>query len=383
MASDAANAAKPPSQQQSQNLERGSDCLIRDAQRIVTLSATEKFDGEDGVIDALLPFHIYGRQSQLDNDYSFAMNLSASESSTPRVPGSQQRALRRVMASRTEVFEAQMLRKAGIVRKKLGRLRRRIDGLEKRNNQAAYCELMLHVSDASSREFAARQKKEREEKRKQQEKIAEEERLKAEREERLRAERERWRAEEAAAKAAAAAGVPQNLPHKLHQPQHVAVAVPGGPAGVAVPIVQEKMKTTGSLKLKLSMKKDAPGAAPQSLRAGSGANFLTSPAGQASLSLASHNPQMSGDASRMSPGVTDGATLVDSRAMSLEIETGSKRDEYDDVVSSGQVAKDVPPIASAPAVATRPAAQAPPAGPASKPQISGKFKLMKLMKKKK
>ena len=368
-AANAANAAKPQSQ-----LERGSDCLIRDAQRIVTLSATERFDGEDGAISMLLPFHIYGRRSQLDNDYSFALNVSASEASAPSAPGSQQRALRRIMSSRTDVFEAQMLRKAGVVRKKLGHLRRRIDGLEKRNNDAVHCELILHVSDASSREFAARQAHEREEKRKRQEKMAEEERLKAEREERLRVERERWQAEEAAEaakaakaanaeKAAGAAGVPP-----LHQ--------------VSVPVAQEKIKTTGSLKLKLSMKKDLPGAGPQSLRAGSGANFLTSPAGQTSLSLASHNPQMSGDASRMSPGVTDGATLVDSRAMSLEIETGSKREEYDDVVSSGQVAKEVPTTTAAPVVAQA-AQPAPEALPASKPQVSGKFKLMKLMKKKK
>ena len=377
-------------QQGQQQLERGSDCLIRDAQRIVTLSATEKFDGEDGVIDTLLPFHIYGRQTQLDNDYSFAMNLLASEGSAPRMPGAQQRAMRRIMATRTDVFEAQLVRKAGAVRKKLGNLQRRIEGLEKRNNHAAYCELVLHASDASSRAFAARQAKEREEQRQHEARIAEEERLKAEREERLRLERERWQAEEtAAAMRAAVSGVPQQ-PHPSypsHIPQPVGAAAPGGPAGGSASVVQEKMKTSGSLKLKLSMKKDVMGTAPQSLRAGSGANFLTSPAGQTSLSLASHNPQMSGDASRMSPGLTDGATLMDSRAMSLEIETGPNRDEFDDVVSSGQVAmdRDGPPMAAAAvptsqAQATHVAAQA---APASKPQVSGKFKLMKLMKKKK
>ena len=78
---------------------------------------------------------------------------------------------------------------------------------------------------------------------------------------------------------------------------------------------------------------------------------------------------------------------MDSRAMSLEIETGPNRDEFDDVVSSGQVAmdRDGPPMAAAAvptsqAQATHVAAQA---APASKPQVSGKFKLMKLMKKKK
>ena len=370
----------------------GSDCLVRDAQRVVTLSATEKFDGVDGVINTLLPFHIYSRQSQLDNDYAFAMNLVATEtasapstSAAPPAPSTKETAMRRMLASRTDVFEAHTLRKANVVRKRLRQLQQRIDRLERKNDIEVYCELMLHVCDASSREFAVKEANEREEKRKREEKLAEETRLKAEREARLREERARWQAEEAANAAKEAALVATTA-----ATANPATANPAPANTDASKLSSVPLKPSGSLKLKLSMKKDATAPlSAQQLRAGSGANFMTSPAGQTSLT--SHNPQMSGDASRMSPGLTDGATLLpDSRAMSVEIDTEAKRDEDDDVVSKQRdVGTAVAPSVVAPSVVAPsvvPAAAASvqqPVAVVPKAPVSGKFKLMKLMNKKK
>ena len=367
--------------------KHGADCLVRDAQRVSSLSATETFDGVDGgylnspgslarslarshthslachqgVISTLLPFHVYARPSQLDEDYRFATSLASASGE------SQQKAMRRVLAGRTEVFEAQTLRKADVVRKKLGRLQRRIEGLEGRGRgqEAGCCEFMLGVCDGSARDFAAREEKRR---REEAARLEEAKRLK---------EAARARDELASKAANAANAGVMNAPNVPNVPNATT-------DGVIKPPTSIPLKQTASLKLKLSMKKEKPPVPPQQLRAGSGANFLTSPAGQ-SLSLASHNPQMSGDASRMSPGLTDGATLVDSRAMSAEITTGVKRDEYDDVVSKEvkkEVKKEDAGVGGAAGAAPAAAAAPVQAQPAKAP-VSGKFKLMKMMNKKK
>ena len=317
------------------------------------------------MISTLLPFHVYARPSQLDEDYRFATSLASASGE------SQQKAMRRVLAGRTEVFEAQTLRKADVVRKKLGRLQRRIERLEGRGRgqEAGCCEFMLGVCDGSAREFAAREEKRR---REEAARLEEAKRLKEEAE--AARARDALAAKTANAANAANAGV-MNAPN-----------VPNATTdGVIKPSTSIPLKQTASLKLKLSMKKEKPPVPPQQLLAGSGANFLTSPAGQ-SLSLASHNPQMSGDASRMSPGLTDGATRVDSRAMSAEISTGIKRDEYDDVVSKEVKKEDAGGVVVGGvggAAGAAPAAAAPVQAQPAKAPVSGKFKLMKMMNKKK
>ena len=82
----------------------------------------------------------------------------------------------------------------------------------------------------------------------------------------------------------------------------------------------------------------------------------------------------------------DGATRVESRAMSAEISTGIKRDEYDDVVSKEVKKEDAGGVVGGGvggAAGAAPAAAAPVQAQPAKAPVSGKFKLMKMMNKKK
>lgn len=213
-------------QHQNNDMSRveAKDCLIRDSQKIAGLNHTEKFThGVESVVETLLPFHVFHRKTVLDQDYEYLSVQKGSGSREDTRSGH-----RRMLGCRNEIWEAQMLKKATRVRRRLGKLARRVKDLEglAHGKASGICELVLHISDASVGEYAVQRRREEEAKRKAEE---EKERRLAEK----RAFEERMAQEEAARQARPASG---SIKLKLSLPSSSKIAMPStNPSSVSLP----------------------------------------------------------------------------------------------------------------------------------------------------
>jgi len=281
----------------------GNECLVRDCHTIGNLSHKERFEnGMGSVIETLLPFHAFSRSCLLDEDYRYGMALIAEEAQkqsnthdgTPVAITAQQKALRRLLGARNDVWEAHMAKKATRLRRRFAKMIKRIKELENKmytegKSDTGLCELVFHASDCSTAKYALAEK---------QKEIAAAEAeaaaaAKAKEEALRRQQIEQMREREAAA--AAAAAVPQPEPH-------------------------QSLRPSGSIKLKLVSSSaklpqyNTPSAIP--LQPQTSADVSTRPA-------------MSDDI--MTEAMTDAAgNVTDSRAFSAEI------DVDDDMLADSQ-----------------------------------------------
>lgn len=147
-----------------------NDCLIRDSQRISHLRHTEKFtNGVESVVETLLPFHVMHRKSLLDEDYAYVTGLAKRNRASQ--PEAETSGCRRLVGSRNDVWEAHMLKDALRVRRRLVKLAQRVKNLEglALDRASEICEMALHVSDASVGEYVLQKRKEEEAKKKAEE----------------------------------------------------------------------------------------------------------------------------------------------------------------------------------------------------------------------
>lgn len=300
-----------------------NDCLIRDSQKIAGLQHTEKFTrGLDSAVETLLPFHAMHRKSLLDEDYDYAKGLGGREGGRDGTSG-----FRRMLGCRNDVWEAHMLKKASRVRRRLAKLARRVKELEglELSRASDICELVMHVGDASVKEYALRCKKDEEAKKRAEE---EKERRLAER----RALEERM-AKEAAARRQKEVELKQRQEARLEQLAK-----------------QEQETKPGTLKLKLSKPSSSKLQNPSSM----------------SLPAATMSEDVT-DAK----GMGDAHTGYDSRAMSTEFETSRQIKDSAAGTSSSSSSEDEEKV-------EKPAAQVKLAG-----SQAGKFKLYAMLNKKK
>ena len=314
--------------QSSMSRVEANDCLIRDSQKIAGLQHTEKFThGVESVVETLLPFHIMHRKSVLDEDYDYAKGLGGREDSRDEKSG-----FRRMLGCRNDVWEAHMLKRASRVRRRLGKLARRVKELEGLELERAsdVCELVLHVGDASVGEYALQRIKDAEMKKRVEE-------------EKERRQAERRALEEHMAKEAARRQQQQAARREEEEKKREQEAMQG----------QEAKGAPGTLKLKLSMP--------------SSGNKLQNPSHDVSL-----------PARTLSDDGTDAMDVVhaDSRVMSTELGDETSRQLKDSAVSSSSSGEDARDVATD--AVDKPSAQVNLTG-----SQAGKFKLYAMLNKKK
>ena len=278
----------------------GNECLVRDCHIIGNLSHKERFEnGMGSVIETLLPFHAFSRSCLLDEDYRYGMALIAEEGqkqsntqeAAPAPITTQQKALRRMLGARNDVWEAHMAKKATRLRRRFAKMIKRIKELESKmhiegKNDTGLCELVFHASDCSTAKYALAEK---------QKEVA---------------------AAEAEAAAAAKAKEEALRRQQLEQMKEREAAA----AAIPLPELQQNLRPSGSIKLKLV---SSSAKLPQH---NTPSSIPLQPQTSADVST---RPAMSDDI--MTEAMTDAAgNVTDSRAFSAEI------DVDDDMLADSQ-----------------------------------------------